>query len=120
MRSHRVFPPALLCAGLLFASQAPPDDGAPPEGVEVQARGPVHEAFGEPTNARGTPGPVVSKAPPAPVEEAPPQEKPEGDNVSWIPGYWSWDDEAADFLWVSGFWREEPPGRDWVPGEWVK
>jgi hypothetical protein len=62
----------------------------------------------------------VPKAPPPPVEEAPPEEKPEGDNVSWIPGYWAWDDDSADFLWVSGVWREEPPGRDWVPGEWRK
>ena len=23
-------------------------------------------------------------------------------NVAWIPGYWAWDDERNDFLWVSG------------------
>jgi hypothetical protein len=91
---------------------------APPEGVEVQARGPVHEAFAEPTEARADPGPVVPKAPPDPVEEVPPEEKPEGDNVVWVPGYWAWDQEKNDFLWVSGFWRAAPPGRQWVPGHW--
>jgi hypothetical protein len=42
----------------------------------------------------------------------------EGDNVTWIPGYWAWDDERSDFLWVSGVWRNLPPGRQWVPGYW--
>ena len=41
-----------------------------------------------------------------------------GDNVVWIPGYWSWDDSRNDFLWVSGIWRNLPPGRQWVPGYW--
>ena len=38
--------------------------------------------------------------------------------MDWIPGYWAWDDERADFLWVSGIWRALPPGRQWVPGYW--
>src|SRR5690606_11248102 len=38
--------------------------------------------------------------------------------VTWIPGYWAWDDEGAEFLWVSGIWRNVPPGRQWVPGYW--
>src|SRR5207302_37075 len=32
--------------------------------------------------------------------------------------YWSWDDETAGFIWVSGFWRTPPPGRVWTPGHW--
>src|SRR5437660_380745 len=78
----------------------------------------VHEAFAEPTVGRADPGPVVPKQPPDPVEEMPPEEKPEGENVVWIPGYWAWDDQTSDFLWVSGFWRAVPPGRQWVPGHW--
>src|SRR5262249_3547820 len=50
--------------------------------------------------------------------EQPPDQKPEGENVGWIPGYWAWDDERSDFLWVSGFWRDVPPDRKWVPGTW--
>ena len=44
--------------------------------------------------------------------------KPEGDDVAWIPGYWFWDDERNDYLWVSGVWRRVPPERRWIPGYW--
>jgi hypothetical protein len=50
----------------------------------------------------------------------PPDQKPEGDNIAWIPGYWQWDDEAKNFIWVSGFWRAVPAGRTWVPGYWTQ
>jgi hypothetical protein len=88
------------------------------EGVEVMARGPVHEAFAEPSIRSPRPSPVVPKQPPAPIEEMPPDQKPEGANVTWIPGYWSWDDDRSDFIWVSGIWRDIPPERQWVPGYW--
>jgi hypothetical protein len=35
-----------------------------------------------------------------------------------MPGYWAWDDDQSDFLWISGFWRAPPPGRRWMPGHW--
>jgi len=47
----------------------------------------------------------------------PPEDKPEGD-VVWIGGYWAWDDERSDFMWVSGTWRTPPPGKKWVAGYW--
>src|SRR6185503_15181123 len=59
----------------------------------------------------------IPKRPPAPLDEMAPEEKPEG-NVNWISGYWAWDDERKDFLWVSGTWRTPPPGKNWVPGYW--
>src|SRR5262245_42697569 len=91
------------------------------KGVEPQTRGPVHEAFAQPPNdGRPKPGPVVPKKPPEAIDELPPEQKPEGDNVQWIPGYWAWDEERKDFLWVSGFWRNAPPEREWVPGSWAK
>jgi hypothetical protein len=86
--------------------------------VEVQARGPVHEAFAEPTQARPEATPLVAKQPPEPIDEVPPDQRPEGDNVVWIPGYWASDADRDDFLWVSGTWRIPPPGRQWVPGAW--
>jgi hypothetical protein len=89
-------------------------------GVEVLTRGPVHEAFAETVTFNPEPGIIVPKAPPDPIEEMPPEEKPQGDNVTWIPGYWAWDDEQRDFLWVSGIWRALPPDRQWVPGYWAK
>jgi hypothetical protein len=86
--------------------------------VQVLTRGPVHEAFVETVTFDPEPGIVVSGAPPAAIEELPPDRRPEGANVAWIPGYWGWDDERSDFLWVSGVWRALPPGRQWVPGYW--
>ena len=88
------------------------------EGVQVLTRGPVHEAFAETVTFDPEPGIVVPKRPPAAIEELPPEQRLEGANVTWIPGYWAWDDERSDFLWVSGIWRNLPPGRQWVPGYW--
>jgi hypothetical protein len=88
------------------------------DGVQPQARGPVHEAFATPATGAPQPGPVVSKQPPAMIEEMPPETRPAGDNVQWYPGYWGWDEDTSDFLWVSGIWRTPPPGRQWVPGTW--
>src|SRR5262249_11275619 len=45
---------------------------------------------------------------------------PAGNNVQWIPGYWSWDEDRNDFIWVSGIWRIPPPGRQWAPGHWTQ
>jgi hypothetical protein len=78
----------------------------------------VHEAFAETIAFDPQPGVVVAKTPPALIEEIPPDQRPAGDNVAWIPGYWGWDDERNDFLWISGVWRSLPPGRQWTPGYW--
>ncbi len=88
------------------------------EGVEVLTRGPVHEAFAGTVTFDPQAGIVVPNAPPDVIEELPPEQRLKGDNVAWIPGYWAWDDERNDFLWVSGIWRNLPPGRQWVPGYW--
>ncbi|MFO0908800.1 MAG: hypothetical protein U0794_10655 [Isosphaeraceae bacterium] len=96
-----------------------PQAEAQPQGAEVLTQGPIHEAFAEPVVFDPRPGPVVAKAPPPLVEEAPPDQKPEGTHVVWLPGYWAWDDGRNDFIWVSGLWRDVPPGRQWVPGYWV-
>ena len=45
----------------------------------------------------------VPKAPPAPVGEVPPEYRPDGDNVIWIPGYWWWDEDGGEFICVSNF-----------------
>lgn len=122
--------------GAPLASQErtrPPDPSRPPdqnqprdqtattqEGVEIQARGQIHEAFAQPSQARQRPSPIARKQPPEPVNELPPDQKPEGDNVQWIPGYWAWEEDRSDFLWVSGTWRDVPPERRWVPGYWTQ
>ena len=90
-----------------------------PGGPEVLARGPIHEAFAAPVVYNPTPGVVVPKPPPSTqIEEQPPAQKPQGGDVEWVPGYWAWDDERNDYLWISGIWRDIPPGRQWVPGYW--
>jgi len=98
-------------------AQQPGSDVA---GAEVLTRGPVHEAFAGMVTYNPEPGVVVVKAPPELIEEMPPEDRPEGDNVTWIPGYWAWDDERSDFLWVSGTWRALPPGREWIAGYWAR
>lgn len=87
---------------------------------ETLLRGPVHEAFAEQFNSDPQPGLVVPEQPPDPVEELPPEIKPEGDNVIWLDGYWAWDDERKDFVWLSGIWRQVPPGMRWLPGHWIE
>jgi|GEM_PF-2546741 len=97
-------------------------DLAPPENVGPLAplqRGPVHEAFAGPVLYDPRPGPTAPRAPPEPIEELPPDIKPDGKQVEWIPGYWAWDEDAAKFIWISGIWRDIPPGREWVPGYWT-
>jgi hypothetical protein len=112
----------LLAASALFLATTPAPAGdqpaAPAGDTEALARGPVHEAFAEPVDYKPQPGPVVAKKPPDPIDEMPPDQKPEGNDVRWIAGYWAWDGESNDYLWVSGFWRDVPPGRNWLPGAW--
>jgi hypothetical protein len=85
---------------------------------QILTRGPVHEAFAETVIFDPEPGIIVPDSPPAQIEERPPDQRPDGNNVSWIPGYWAWDDTRNDFIWISGVWRVLPPGREWVPGYW--
>src|SRR5262249_14560339 len=107
----------LVLVPVLWTQETPPAGEKAPEGVEVLAQGPVHEGFAETATAKPVPSPVVAKQPPEPIEEMPPDQKPEG-NVQWIPGYWAWHEDRHDFIWISGFWRQPPPGRQWVPGHW--
>jgi len=91
----------------------------PPQGIEVDARGPVHEAYAQPYQPDPVLNEPVEKQPPAPIPEEPAAERPEGQNVQWIPGYWQWDGDRNDFVWVSGFWRDAPAQRHWVMGYWA-
>ncbi len=109
---------------LAFLGAAPAQDQVDPnaveDGVEIQTRGPVHEAFAQPSDLKPVPGQIVPKEPPPPIPEEPPPERPEGVNVQFISGYWAWDPEDSKYLWVSGGYRNVPVGRQWVPGSWVR
>jgi hypothetical protein len=100
-------------------SSRKPEDPKAATGIEVQARGPIHEAFAQPTPIDAGPTTAVAQKPPAAIPELPPDQKPAGKNVQWIPGYWAWYADKKDFLWVSGTWRGAPAGRQWVPGYWA-
>jgi hypothetical protein len=103
-----------------FDRNAPP--GKPPavpdDEPEIDARGPIHEGFAQPSNSPAKAGPTAPKLPPKLVNERPPSVRPEGS--VWVPGYWFYDEDRKDFLWVSGFWRVPPAGRKWVPGYWAR
>jgi hypothetical protein len=97
------------------------DSGAPIDpNLQVMTRGAVHEAFGQPVLFNPTPSLIVPTKPPDPVQELPPNQRPKGTNVQWIPGYWSWDSNQQKFIWTSGIWRVMPPGLAWVPGYWTQ
>ena len=68
-----------------------------PEGAEVLTRGPVHEAFAGLQSFNPQPGRIVARPAPPLIEEVPPNQRPAGVNIAWIPGYWAWDDERMDF-----------------------
>jgi hypothetical protein len=89
-----------------------------PYDTELLTRGPIHEAFAQPVPLQREETFRINRQPPAPIEEIAPDEKPEGKHVVWIPGYWSWDDDRSDFIWISGCWRAVPPNCSWVPGYW--
>ncbi len=86
--------------------------------AEPLTRGPLHEAYAQPVTVDVEDRFVVSQKPPEPIQEIPPAEKPSGDNVVWIPGYWHYEDDTNSFIWISGCWRAVPPGKSWIPGYW--
>jgi len=101
----------------LIGGQNPPPTPSQEQPV-VLSRGPVHEAFAEPVNMRFQAGVIAPSQPPPNIEEVPPEERPQGQQFVWIPGYWSWDADRNGYIWVSACWRVAPPRMSWVPGYW--
>jgi hypothetical protein len=106
---------ALMSAGTMLS---PTQAYAQQQGPEELTRGPIHEAFASSVSYNPEPGILIRQSPPEMIDEIPPEQRLEGDNVSWIPGYWAWDGDQEDFIWISGIWRKLPPGRQWNPGYW--
>ena len=108
----------LMVADRSYSQQQDPDL-LPPAEFDVQSRGQVHEAFAQPGDLKLEAGLTVPLQPPAPIKEAPPEMRPDNESMQWIPGYWGWDADRQNFTWISGVYREPPPGRRFVPGHWI-
>jgi hypothetical protein len=108
----------ILIAALAIVPTFAQPIGAEPDSGEILTRGPVHEAFAGVVSYNPEAGLIVDRQPPEPIEEIPPDERPADADTAWIPGYWGWDDERNDFIWISGTWRVLPPGRAWIAGYW--
>jgi hypothetical protein len=109
----------LTIANQTYGQQPVDPDLLPPAEFDVQSRGPVHEAFAQPGDLKLEAGIAVPMQPPAPIKEAPPEMRPDNESMQWVPGYWAWDADRQNFTWISGVYREPPPGRRFVPGHWV-
>ncbi len=100
------------------------NEPAPPipsqEEPEVLNEGPIHEAFAQPVDLNPQAGIMAPNEPPADIVENPASEKPQSSAYVWIPGYWAWDSQEKDYIWVSGCWRKPPVGMSWIPGYWNK
>jgi len=125
MRYPGVAPTIVSFIVLTFSQRVVVADAPPmpseeqPAGVETLTRGPVHEAFAEPITLQAEDGLIAPNEPPPNVAEYPPVDRPQGDRYLWVPGYWSWDGDRNDFIWVSACWRAAPPNTRWVPGYWT-
>jgi hypothetical protein len=131
---HRISLVAGLAVALMLSwsvrgvAQEPPPPAAEFEDLRPQIesaeepvalnRGPIHEAFAEPYTLDPEPGLIVAQQPPDPIEEIPPDIRPEDPGTVWFPGYWGWDAELEMYVWVSGTWRKPPPYHRWLPGYW--
>jgi hypothetical protein len=100
------------------------DETPPPvpsqEEPQVLNEGPIHEGFAQPLDLAPQAGIISPNEPPADIVEDPAAERPKGSQYVWIPGYWAWDTERMDYVWVSGCWRVPPAGMSWIPGYWNK
>ena len=88
------------------------------EQPEVLNEGPIHEAFAQPVDLDPQAGIIAPNEPPADIKEDPALDKPKGSDSVWIPGYWAWEAERKDYVWVSGCWRIPPANMSWIPGYW--
>ncbi len=83
--------------------------------IQTYESGPIHEAFVTPSSGRLLLD-AVAEQPPQDITERIPKQLDL--QAEWISGYWHWDFDLQDFVWVSGVWRRPPPGHQWISGYW--
>lgn len=104
-----------LCAIFFLCS---PNTSLQAQNAEPYKDGPVHEAYLTPSTEGGAILQSIANTPPSPInEQQPPKCHAE---AIWISGYWSWEHNKNDFVWVSGVWRRPPSGHVWISGYWKK
>jgi hypothetical protein len=121
---------AMLCGSAWGQSTPtpPPPEPQPPalDGptTGAEALPPADAPRTVPSAAAPAPGdPAVAgrvyapKAPPSPIIERPSGVRPDR-NARWIAGYWDWDTERDEYVWVGGSWQIPPAGSIWVAGRW--
>jgi hypothetical protein len=107
---------SIIGCGLFYQTPDAPEE--PAEEPHAQFSEPRHEVFAPFPAALSSHVFSVLHPPPSPLPELPPEAKPEGDDVVWVPGYWAWDANRDDWVWVNGVWVHAPRGRRWMPGYW--
>jgi len=84
---------------------------------EGETRRATHDALQAPEPRTRADRVYSRQQPPAPIAERPAGVRP-GRRAQWVPGYWDWDTEQNQFVWVGGTWQVAPPGSIWVAGRW--
>lgn len=77
----------------------------------------IHEAFVQ-NYSEAIPLELIAATPPGARDEKPPLSK--NPLLKWIPGYWAWNRDKKDFVWICGTWRLPPPDRVWLKGYWTE
>lgn len=83
--------------------------------IQTYENGPIHEAFVTPSSGRLLLDSIAEQPPEDIAERIPRQNDMQSE---WVSGYWHWDFDLHDFVWVSGVWRRPPPGHQWIIGFW--
>ena len=81
------FAGTLLGSGIGVAQENQASPVTEADDAEILTRGPVHEAFAGTVSYNPEPGLIVDKQPPALIEEVPPEQQLDGENVTWSPRF---------------------------------
>jgi hypothetical protein len=102
--------------------QAPPLDGPTIELEPIPADGPratTDQPRSVPDVQTRQRRAYAPKEPPAAIVERPAGARP-ARNAQWVPGYWDWDPDQHEYVWVGGSWQVPPAGSFWVNTRWVR
>ena len=109
----------LLCPRVVAQDAPAADDPGQDQDVQVLTQGPVHEAFAVAGGARPQGRAWWSRSSRRTRSRRCRRTRSRRARTSsGSPATGAGTTARNDYLWVSGVWREPPPGRQWVPGYW--